>query len=680
MENKQKNSNNKKLENQTIDKAIFLTSYRTDDFGEVETVDEGYQLSTENQSFVYSNTNPDLDQKLKDFLYEAGIFTASLDNDAVMHPLHDDLSLASQCYYSIFEKKKKLFFLDTEHQPLDFLVDLGLNFKIQFAGIVCLDHNSHLEFFAQDQSILGDNIEFFDAKSVSLFNSSFSLKSLNRKIDVTTKEEGTRADRSLDAERISPQDISSTESIDVESSSSSQRIHKVENIRPEIRRDKIKDIKNKNPFVSGWGGLKKFFVKSASNEEPKTIVDDLVNKLSKVKLIEVDHEGKPMKYGEGKFPGGGSYRVEKILGQGSFGFVYQVSVKKGLKKQKYAVKSFRTINTMTKKNPDRLQKLPFFMKDFGVSENGKIQIQELGGTDLFSVFQNGSLQGINGRNKKARGEVFTDVFLGVSALHRKGYRTEKEGLVHWDLKPENILQGKDHRIKIIDLDDVSSPSFGGEVGTFVYMPLERKFNNFYPGASRVQVDAKSDIYSLGIMLGEAKYARGSLGSIADACCQIQSNMDKFEKNYVNNIHLFNQNKMDLQQYKVNQRKAFSQMRKENIKVFNRLLKFYQTNKDRMIPSERVEMSLMMNMLHPNSQERPNIQEVQRVWKMIHPPHKRAMRDAQVISSYFEREKKLAAENYEKRAALQREQSLITENESSDAVSEDFVPRSVESNF
>jgi serine/threonine-protein kinase len=105
-----------------------------------------------------------------------------------------------------------------------------------------------------------------------------------------------------------------------------------------------------------------------------------------------------------------------------------------------------------------------------------------------------------GRIPFARAAVWFDQILdGIAAAHR-------EGVIHRDLKPENILLlPPDDRIKILDFglakmklpDAAETGSItvpGTVLGTLCYMSPEQLTGQ--------QVDQRSDLFSLGIMLVE----------------------------------------------------------------------------------------------------------------------------------------------------------------------------------
>jgi serine/threonine protein kinase len=100
-------------------------------------------------------------------------------------------------------------------------------------------------------------------------------------------------------------------------------------------------------------------------------------------------------------------------------------------------------------------------------------------------------------------ELFTPICQAVQHAHQKG-------IIHRDLKPSNILvtiiDGKPLP-KVIDFgvakatsgrltEETLSTQFGAVVGTFEYMSPEQA------GFSGVDIDTRTDIYSLGVILYE----------------------------------------------------------------------------------------------------------------------------------------------------------------------------------
>ena len=82
----------------------------------------------------------------------------------------------------------------------------------------------------------------------------------------------------------------------------------------------------------------------------------------------------------------------------------------------------------------------------------------------------------------------------------------EEGVIHRDIKPENIMLDREGGVHLIDfglarfIDDVSLSSTGALVGTPMYMSPEQI-------TGRVNIDRRSDLYSLGIVMYEILTAR-----------------------------------------------------------------------------------------------------------------------------------------------------------------------------
>ncbi|MGU7808318.1 protein kinase domain-containing protein, partial [Escherichia coli] len=88
--------------------------------------------------------------------------------------------------------------------------------------------------------------------------------------------------------------------------------------------------------------------------------------------------------------------------------------------------------------------------------------------------------------------IMDAILSGLAAAHRAG-------IVHRDVKPENVLLAEDGRIKIGDFGlaraTTANTASGAQLmGTIAYLAPEL--------VTRGTADARSDIYSLGIMLYE----------------------------------------------------------------------------------------------------------------------------------------------------------------------------------
>ena len=200
----------------------------------------------------------------------------------------------------------------------------------------------------------------------------------------------------------------------------------------------------------------------------------------------------------------GRYRVEKILGRGGFGAVYQATnnrtqqkvvvkvLKPDLTADPTQVQRFhneaRTMSLLSHPNTVRVY-------DFGQTDSGLlfIAMELLAGTDLAAVL----------REQKTI-EPIRAVRMAIAVLNSLA-EAHESGLVHRDLKPDNIflskVQGEDDYVRVIDFGiakatnaetDSGLTKTGFTVGTPKYMSPEQVLNK--------PLDGRSDLYALGVIL------------------------------------------------------------------------------------------------------------------------------------------------------------------------------------
>ena len=206
----------------------------------------------------------------------------------------------------------------------------------------------------------------------------------------------------------------------------------------------------------------------------------------------------------------GKYRLERLIGKGGMGAVYQatdlrldrdVAIKVMLGSMfgdPLALRRFeREARTSARLNHSNI----IAIHDYGAigSEGAYLVMELVPGVTLRSELAAGTIDPITAA------EYFDQILEGVKAAH-------KAAVIHRDLKPENILISKDHnkrQIKILDFGlakvtqvDVTNSSLtarGSIVGTFGYMSPEQLTGE--------EVDERSDIFSIGVMVVEALTGR-----------------------------------------------------------------------------------------------------------------------------------------------------------------------------
>jgi len=195
---------------------------------------------------------------------------------------------------------------------------------------------------------------------------------------------------------------------------------------------------------------------------------------------------------------GGRYEILGTVGEGGMGAVY-----KSYDRELGRMVALKVIRPELANSPDILQRFKQeILLASKVTDRNIIRIYDLGDADgvrfiTMEYVEGEDLRGLLQRHRKippieAVG-IMEQVVSGLQAAHRVG-------VIHRDLKPGNIMRDKDGRVLVMDFG--LARSLGGDgmtrtgmmLGTMEYMSPEQ--------AQAKEVDARSDIFTVGLILYE----------------------------------------------------------------------------------------------------------------------------------------------------------------------------------
>jgi tRNA A-37 threonylcarbamoyl transferase component Bud32 len=203
---------------------------------------------------------------------------------------------------------------------------------------------------------------------------------------------------------------------------------------------------------------------------------------------------------------GGRYRLERRLGRGGMGTVYEAS--DTLLERRVAAKVIREDLVGSMEAAERFRRESraaaafshpnvVTVHDFGIAANSRAYlVMEL----LRGMSLREALRAERRLEPKRAAAILTDLCAGVDAAHQRQ-------LVHRDLKPENVFltpEGQSERVKVLDFgiakflvggDDMSTATGSGQIiGTLTYMGPEQLFGGV--------VEASWDLWAVGVIAYE----------------------------------------------------------------------------------------------------------------------------------------------------------------------------------
>ena len=556
------------------DLELWLATYSTDDFGSLKEAanvkKQNYSWSQKKDLSLSDQENPSLDPSFVERVSDSLIIIASLSKNIIFVKYESNESLTLGCYSSILDKSKKVFLLHSYKSVESLISSIDLDINIDFSGIVCANEEGRLFAIASNDIFLepeagGKNLMELLHETANLkkkSNTSLQLAGFSSFIKKAGKSDVPSLPKNVTPSTLPKTDFTATKPFAISSTPGKS----------------VATIPTKDSFAASFFEQAEF--KNNFNPHPQYTSN---------------------------FSDGSKFEVIRELGDGAFGKVFEVSITKNGVSHRFALKKFSESTTVPEIK--KASGSDYFLKNYGQSPDKTLQLIELGGPSLDTLFaKQRFVGGPSDLGFLARGEVFHDLFDGLSVIHKDtGINTVR---VHWDLKEANTLIGLDNRIKIIDTEDASSPTFGGgNVGTDEYMPPERLGGLIGQQTFPPRIGAENDVFAAGVMLLRGKYGIKPEQTVSDAikkCC------DSNVKEVPQGDGLYEEY-FDV--YSGPYHNALLKRAQESVEVFDIL-----------------ETKLIADMLNPNPKLRPTIEQVRARWLDIHPRVERSNEIAKQIFS------------------------------------------------
>lgn len=210
----------------------------------------------------------------------------------------------------------------------------------------------------------------------------------------------------------------------------------------------------------------------------------------------------------------GLYRVDKLLGEGSFGMVYKVSDGAG---KQYAMKVLPLWKRATEERAELVQRFEMEFETGRINSPYLVHSLKYDKVDgnpfiVMEYCQKGNLYKMLDGSSPDFEKIACQILYGLQALH-------KNGKVHRDLKPENILIKNDDTVALSDFGTsgmIASLTFWQKLfrkvegfGTFAYMAPEQS----QPKKAKATLLPTTDIFSFGVVLYEILFKEYPFGPL-----------------------------------------------------------------------------------------------------------------------------------------------------------------------
>lgn len=206
----------------------------------------------------------------------------------------------------------------------------------------------------------------------------------------------------------------------------------------------------------------------------------------------------------------GHYRVLSLLGAGGMGEVY-LAQEEQLSRQV----ALKLLPAQFTQDPDRIARFEREARTASaLSHPNIVTVYEIGEADGVHFIATEFIEGQTLRQRMETGSLELNEVIEIGIQIASGLHAAHEaGVVHRDIKPENLMLRQDGYVKVLDfglakLTESHAPAFDAKVPTQISSLTDSgmvmgTFSHMSPEQARGQkVDARSDIFSLGVVLYE----------------------------------------------------------------------------------------------------------------------------------------------------------------------------------